>query len=188
MTDDLLHSAVKRRSFLRTALFGAGAAAVAPVLAGLPGMSVQAMGLNVSGNVRVAHLTGNSLQKAMGKFANTLAYQHGQAYLSAKSVKVAAPVDSGLDVFVETGGVWSTSETLVRDLGNARLISVQEPTARAAGLVISSGTGRYELVELTDNGAERVGVISRINGAVTIEMEGRAPVTLERPLPVATGK
>lgn len=178
MSDNALQSLIQRRSFLRALLFGTGAAAVAPVLAGLPGVSVQAMGLSIPGNVRVAHLTGTVLEKAINGFSKTSAYQHGISYLKAKNAPITAPVDSGMDVFTETGGAWSTTEILVRDMGHARLISVRTPQELSMGLVISDGAGRHELANLDASGAKPIGAIIRSGGVVTVEMEGHAPVTL----------
>ncbi len=136
------------------------------------------MGLNVSANMRVAHLTGSVLRKAMDAFANTSAYQHGQVYLTAKGIHTTAPVDSGMDIFTESGGAWSTTEILVRDFGNARLISVNDPHTVSTGMLISDGAGRFELIDLSASGSKSVGVITRKNGALTVEVEGHAPYSI----------
>lgn len=99
---------VDRRGALKKLLFGAGVAAVTPILGGVPG--VHAATLGVEGQeFKALELTGTALRSALAHLKTMPEYQTALADLGTKGFLVNEPTAEGFQFYKATAGHWSSS-------------------------------------------------------------------------------
>jgi hypothetical protein len=161
---------VDRRGALKKLLFGAGVAAVTPILGGIPG--VHAATLGVEGQeFKILELTGTSLRSALAHLKTMPEYQTALSNLGTKGFLVNESAAEGFQFYRATAGHWSSSLLLSlrftsQDASlSAGLLYQEKSQGNTCELVIANKTTKVATTyNVTKSGLELKATIEHKNG------------------------
>lgn len=172
-----------RRRALRNLVFGAGAAAVTPLLGGVPGVSAATLGFNTAQEIKIHQLTGQALKNELTRIEAQPEFKALSSFLASKGLSAQKRAVEGLEIYTQSGNNWVVSHSFAFRYSGSATATVsyyQNAAGKSIGVGLNTGVNTKDVYEVVGSHVRRVGSLVDNGMTLTITVEGKAPFTVKK--------